>query len=488
MKITVFALCLLITLLIRTSIAYSQADNLILYVSDQDGNREIYTMSPDGSNRQRLTTNTNEDTEPAWSPDRSQIAFSSNRDGNFSIYIMNADGSNAQRVSPENRGSFHSSPAWSPTEDRIAYVSNASGVNQIHTIRVDGEEDTPLTAQRFESLDPSWSPDGRIIAFTSNPNGNYEIFSMTSSGQGARGLTVDSTVDSDSPAWSPDGTLIAFAANGGSGEIYVMNADGSNVRLLTSAANSFAGSPTWSPDGQTIAYALQGRGVEPSIRSVSIDGFSLLQLTDGTTFANFPSWSSPTPIAATGIVGDPSGETPPGGDIGVGARIQVASLEPTVPLRSSPSMNAGIVRTTPRSTTGVIIDGPQFVAEQSSRSVPQEFNWWQVELTSGEVGWMPESMYDEPVLVLADDIAPMQPVTCRLTTIQGVNIRNGPGAGNDQIASRPGDWELAADGQALGSDGIVWWRLYVGFWVRSDFVRENGDCNNLPVVGTGGRG
>lgn len=151
-------------------------------------------------------------------------------------------------------------------------------------------------------------------------------------------------------------------------------------------------------------------------------------------------------------------------------------------------MNAGIVRTTPRSTTGVIIDGPQFVAEQSSRSVPQEFNWWQVELTSGEVGWMPESMYDEPVLVLADDIAPMQPVTCRLTTIQGVNIRNGPGAGNDQIASRPGDWELAADGQALGSDGIVWWRLYVGFWVRSDFVRENGDCNNLPVVGTGGRG
>ena len=38
----------------------------IAFVSYLDGDAEIFVMSADGSNQQRLTSNEAEDTEPSW--------------------------------------------------------------------------------------------------------------------------------------------------------------------------------------------------------------------------------------------------------------------------------------------------------------------------------------------------------------------------------------------------------------------------------------
>ncbi len=61
----------------------------IAFVSDRDGNGEIYVMSDDGSGLARLTDSPASESNPTWSPDGSYIAFSSG----FEIYVMNADGS-----------------------------------------------------------------------------------------------------------------------------------------------------------------------------------------------------------------------------------------------------------------------------------------------------------------------------------------------------------------------------------------------------------
>ena len=50
-------------------------------------------MDPNGSNVVRLTYDSAQDAQPAWSPDGTKIAFVSDRDGNADIYVMNADGS-----------------------------------------------------------------------------------------------------------------------------------------------------------------------------------------------------------------------------------------------------------------------------------------------------------------------------------------------------------------------------------------------------------
>jgi hypothetical protein len=79
--------------------AWSPKGDRIVFVSNEAGNDEIYTMNPDGTERRRLTTNTWEwDKHPSWSPDGTQIVFWSNRGtGRSQLWVMNGDGSN-QRV------------------------------------------------------------------------------------------------------------------------------------------------------------------------------------------------------------------------------------------------------------------------------------------------------------------------------------------------------------------------------------------------------
>src|SRR3954466_13702504 len=67
------------------------------------GKFEIYTMSAEGSDARRRTTNAAFDAGPTFSPDGNRIAFVSHRDGNYEIYLMNADGTHKQRLTDNPR-------------------------------------------------------------------------------------------------------------------------------------------------------------------------------------------------------------------------------------------------------------------------------------------------------------------------------------------------------------------------------------------------
>ena len=55
------------------------------------------------------------DAEPVWSPDGNQLAFVTDRDGNDEIYIINVDGSAARNLTQNPADDWD--PAWSPVED-----------------------------------------------------------------------------------------------------------------------------------------------------------------------------------------------------------------------------------------------------------------------------------------------------------------------------------------------------------------------------------
>lgn len=80
----------------------------IAFMSDRDGNLEIYVMNRDGSNQKRLTFNDVNDWNPSWSPDGSKLIFASeNTEGYFHIYMMNTDGSSVKKIIENG-----SQPSW----------------------------------------------------------------------------------------------------------------------------------------------------------------------------------------------------------------------------------------------------------------------------------------------------------------------------------------------------------------------------------------
>ena len=69
---------------------------MIAFVSDRDGDYEIYLMTLPGSGGEgreirQVSNNEADDIVPEWSPDGSQIAFSSDRDGNHEIYLIDVE-------------------------------------------------------------------------------------------------------------------------------------------------------------------------------------------------------------------------------------------------------------------------------------------------------------------------------------------------------------------------------------------------------------
>ena len=116
-----------------------------MFVSDRDGNDEIYLMNIDGSNARRLTNNPANDIHPAWSPDGRWIVFASTRGSgmamnNYNLYIMAADGrSQCQLTSGETP---EWKPVWSPDGQWIAYL--ALYERELHLARPDGTETRPF--------------------------------------------------------------------------------------------------------------------------------------------------------------------------------------------------------------------------------------------------------------------------------------------------------------------------------------------------------
>ncbi len=79
-------------------LAWSPDGTKIAYMSDHDGNWEVYTVGVPFPEVRRLTLNEANDGLPAWSPDGQHIAFVSDRDGGWGLYLMNADGGHQTKV------------------------------------------------------------------------------------------------------------------------------------------------------------------------------------------------------------------------------------------------------------------------------------------------------------------------------------------------------------------------------------------------------
>ena len=252
---------------------WSPDGDRMAFVSERDGNREVYLMNADGSGITRLTDDPADDFDPQWSPDGRRITFSSERDENREVYLMNADGSGVTRLTDDPADDFK--PQWSPDGRRITFSSERDGNLEIYVMDADGSGVTRLTDDPADDLDPQWSPDGRSIAFVSERDGSRVLFVMSADGSSVTRLSNESA-EAGSPRWSPVRRVIAFSSKRGTNRIIVANADSSRVSLLTEDHGSY---PQWSPDGNRIAFVSERGGSRAIYVMNSDDGAGVTRLT-----------------------------------------------------------------------------------------------------------------------------------------------------------------------------------------------------------------
>jgi len=120
---------------------YFAPDGRIAYHS-QASPSAIMIAHVDGSNPMQLTDNGAENWHPEVSPNGEKIAFMSNVEGNHEVYTMNIDGSGLQRVTEKDTDDWY--PSWTPVGQALIFSSNEDGERQIYHINVDGSELTHL--------------------------------------------------------------------------------------------------------------------------------------------------------------------------------------------------------------------------------------------------------------------------------------------------------------------------------------------------------
>ncbi len=128
----------------------------IVFVSDASGLPQIYKMSMEGADVQRLTNGEGEAVNPAWHPDGQHLAFAWTRGfapGNYNIFVM--DVATREVIQLTYGAGRNENPYWAPDGRHLAFSSNRDGSTQIWTMLADGTQLRKLTTQG-RNLRPVW--------------------------------------------------------------------------------------------------------------------------------------------------------------------------------------------------------------------------------------------------------------------------------------------------------------------------------------------
>jgi dipeptidyl aminopeptidase/acylaminoacyl peptidase len=229
----------------------------------------------------QLTAGKKSSSSPRWSPDGRTIAFVSDRDGKRQIYVMSPVGGEARQVTKSETGvtnfkwmpdgkSFLFTASDAPTKEmkdrkekygEFEIVKSEYEMTNLWLQPLEGKATQITEGKDFSVTGFSPSPDGSKIAFAAAANptpgssGSSDLYTVGLSDKTVHKI-VNSRGPESNPVWSPDGSQIAFqTANGAefyfftNSRIAVVSAGGGATKVLTA---------TFDEDPQLLGWNAKG--------------------------------------------------------------------------------------------------------------------------------------------------------------------------------------------------------------------------------------
>lgn len=190
--------------------SFAPRANQIVFVSDYDGDNELWILDLESRLITQLTFNEADDRDPDWSPDGTRLVFASDRDfpGFAEIYmlefVITEDGAQLTgddspniftRVTNDQGSSYQ--PRWSADGGWITYVNDTEGDGDIYLMDKDGQRSQFLTIndRGAEDKNPTFTPDRRYIAFISNREGEvFQAYLISFNGRELLRLTQSESI------------------------------------------------------------------------------------------------------------------------------------------------------------------------------------------------------------------------------------------------------------------------------------------------------
>lgn len=259
----------------------------IAFISDRAGNKEVYVMEADGSNRRRVTGNGSVNLFPGWSADGATLVYTSLRKGRFDLLTLARGRRPAGPLLTAPDQKYRG--VWHPRDGTLALTMHRDGNTDLYTVRKNGRKLRRLTTSRAIENSPTWAPDGKQIAFVSDRSGSPQLYVKDLKSGEERRLTYRGSYNA-TPAWSPNGNWIVFSALTGSNfDLYLIDPEtGYTTPLVVHPRGDE--DPAWSPDGRKIVFSSSRRG-RKELYQIDLDGRNLRRVTSGFGNCTNPAWS-----------------------------------------------------------------------------------------------------------------------------------------------------------------------------------------------------